>query len=75
MKDVIMQVHNALIVARVLQTYYMNQQQMGLSFNMSDLVYLSTKNLMLLKKWAWKLVPKFIRLYSVINKKSSKTTY
>jgi len=49
MKDAILRAHDAILKARVKQTRLANQRRKESPFIMGDLVYLSTKNLSLLK--------------------------
>ena len=53
---------------RVLQTFHANKKRRAdPDYKQDDFVYLSTKNLTLPKGRAWKLVPKFIGPYKVIE--------
>ena len=59
-------VHDALIESCIKQTYYANQlRREEPFFEEGDLVYLSTKNLSVLKGRACKLVPKYIGPYKI----------
>ncbi|OJT05306.1 Transposon Ty3-I Gag-Pol polyprotein, partial [Trametes pubescens] len=60
--------HDAIIEARVSQTYHANKhRQEEPEFSVGDLVYLSTKNLSVPKGRARKLVPKFIGPYKILE--------
>ncbi|OJT01681.1 Transposon Ty3-I Gag-Pol polyprotein [Trametes pubescens] len=60
--------HDAIIDSRVSQAFQANKHcQAEPEFEVGDLVYLSTKNLSVLKGHARKLVPKFIGPYKVIE--------
>ena len=56
-----MDVHDAILEHRIGQMHYSNKcRQPSVKYQIYDLVYLSTKNLTLLKHRAQKLMPKFI---------------
>ncbi|KAJ3016072.1 hypothetical protein NUW54_g887 [Trametes sanguinea] len=60
------QAHNALIEARVAQTYQANKRRQAKPmFVVGDKVYLSTKNLSMQKGRARKLIPKYIGPYAI----------
>ncbi|KAL7280521.1 hypothetical protein ACG7TL_005453 [Trametes sanguinea] len=60
------QAHDALIEARVAQTYQANKRrQAEPTFGIGDKVYLSTKNLLMPKGRARKLIPKYIGPYAI----------
>ncbi|KAF9447436.1 hypothetical protein P691DRAFT_637823, partial [Macrolepiota fuliginosa MF-IS2] len=67
MKDTVMSAHDAIINARVKQTHLANKKWHEAPFTTGDLVYLSTKNLSILKGRARKLAPKFIGLFKVLE--------
>ena len=53
--------HDAILEHRIEQTHYINKcRKPSVEYQINDLVYLSTKNLTLLKHRAQKLMPKFI---------------
>ena len=63
-----MDAHNAILEHRIGQTHYSNKRrQPGVKYQINDLVYLSTKNLTLLKHRAQKLMPKFIGPYKILK--------
>ncbi|KAL7278559.1 hypothetical protein ACG7TL_007558 [Trametes sanguinea] len=60
------QAHDALIEARVAQTYQANKRrQAEPTFGIGDKVYLSTKNISMPKGRARKLIPKYIGPYAI----------
>lgn len=60
--------HDAIIEARVRQTYHANKhRQVEPEFEVGDKVYLSTKNLSTPKGRARKLVPKYIGPYAIVE--------
>ena len=67
-----MDVHDTILEHRIGQMHYSNKcRQPGVKYQINDLVYLSTKNLTLLKHRARKLMPKFIgpdKILKVMNK-------
>ena len=73
--------HDAIIEARVNQTFYANQGRRTEStkeedpFAVGKEVYLSTKNLKLPKKRAKKLLPKFVGPYKIVNANAVTSTY
>ena len=65
-----------IIEARVFQTHCVNNLQRDEpTISTGDLVYLSTKNLNLLKGRARKLCPKFVGLYKVLAANPEKSNY
>ena len=63
-----MDAYNAILEHRIGQMHYSNKHhQPGVKYQINDLVYLSTKNLTLLKHRAWKLMPKFIGPYKILE--------
>jgi transposase InsO family protein len=75
MKDAIMTAHDAIIAARVYQTFQANKHRRPIEFVEGDLVYLSTTNLNLPKGRSRKLVPKYIGPYRVNKVKSPGASY
>ena len=64
----LMMAHDAIIKHCVMQAHHANQRHKPSEhFSPGDLVYLSTKNLSLLKGQAKKLLPKFIGLYKRVE--------
>ena len=64
----LMNAHDAILEHRIGQTHYSNKCcQPGVKYQINDLVYLSTKNLTLLKHRAQKLMPKFIGPYKILK--------
>ena len=60
--------HNAILEHRIEQMHYSNKHHKpGVEYQINDLVYLSTKNLALLKHRAQKLMPKFIGPYKILK--------
>ena len=60
--------HNAILENCVLQAFHANKKrQADPNYKWDNFVYLSTKNLTLPKGRAWKLVPKFIGPYKVLE--------
>ena len=63
-----MDVHDAILEYRIGQTHYSNKHcQPSIKNQINDLIYLSTKNLTLLKHRARKLMPKFIGPYKILK--------
>ena len=61
-------VHDAILEHRVMQTHYSNKHQRpGVIYHENDMVYLSTKNLALPKGRARKLMPRFLGPYKVLK--------
>ncbi|KIJ57006.1 hypothetical protein M422DRAFT_85335, partial [Sphaerobolus stellatus SS14] len=63
----IMATHDAIIASCIKQTVNANKKLPGEEYSPGDLVYLSTKNLNLLKGRARKPLPKFIGPYKVLE--------
>ena len=60
--------HDAILEHRIEKTHYSNKcHKPGIEYQINDLVYLSTKNLILPKHRAWKLMPKFIGPYKILK--------
>jgi hypothetical protein len=59
--------HDSILEACVKQTHLMNHHCKEALFSQGDFVYLSTKNLSLLKGRTRKLMPKFIGLYQILD--------
>ncbi|KDQ13876.1 hypothetical protein BOTBODRAFT_89313, partial [Botryobasidium botryosum FD-172 SS1] len=66
MRDAIVTTHDTILEARVKQTRQANRHHRPAPFELNNLVYLSTKNLKLPKKRAWKLVPKYIGPFRIV---------
>ncbi len=65
----LLEAHDAIIASRVHQTFYSNQgRRLAPEFPLNGLVYLSTKNLSLPKGRAWKISPRFVGPYKIINR-------
>ena len=62
-----MQAHNTILQARVKQTRHTNRKQRLSPFKLNNLVYVSTKNMNLLRQRARKLVLKYIGPYRLIR--------
>ena len=63
-----MDAHNAILEHRIEQTHYSNKcRKPSIKYQINDLVYLSTKNITLLKHRAQKLMPKFIGPYKILK--------
>ena len=67
MKTVLMSAHDEVLSPRVKQTYETNKHHCPSPLTKGDLVYISTKNNSLPKGVAWKLTPKFIGPYRIIE--------
>jgi len=67
MKDAILMAHNTIIAVRVKQNCLANNHQKEALFTKGDLIYLSTQNLGLPKGRAWKLAPKFIGPFKILE--------
>ena len=64
----LMDVHDTILEHRIEQMHYSNKCcKPGVKYQINGLVYLSTKNLTLLKHRAWKLMPKFIGPYKILK--------
>ena len=64
----LMDAHDAILEHRIGQTHYSNKCcQPSVKYQINDLVYLSTKNLILPKHRARKLMPKFIGPYKILK--------
>ena len=60
--------HDAILENCILQSFHTNKKrQVNPDYKQDDFVYLSTKNLALPKGRAWKLVPKFIGPYKILE--------
>ncbi|KIJ22920.1 hypothetical protein M422DRAFT_84881, partial [Sphaerobolus stellatus SS14] len=75
MKEAIMQAHDSIIEARIKQARQANKKQRNISFQVGDLVYLSTKNLSLPKGRSRKLTPKFVGPYSITKELESNSMF
>ncbi|OJA15737.1 hypothetical protein AZE42_13184 [Rhizopogon vesiculosus] len=67
MKEALMRAHDAIIEAHVGQAKQANRHRRPATFNINDLVYLSTKNLRIPKGRAHKLIPKFIGPFRIVK--------
>ena len=67
-RDMVLNTHDALIRARIDQTYHANQKRQGDDKRLitGNKAYLSMENLNLPKARAWKLMPKYIRPYKIL---------
>ena len=67
-RDMVLNAHDALIGARIDQTYHANQKQRGDDKRLitRNKAYLSMENLNLPKARAWKLMPKYIGPYKIL---------
>ena len=75
MKKVIMSTHDSIIAAQVVNTVQANRKRVGVSYKVGDLVYLSTKNILLPKGWAQKLAPKHPGLLPIARILRDSATY
>ncbi|THG93004.1 hypothetical protein EW026_g8102 [Hermanssonia centrifuga] len=66
-KFAVMAAHDSILAARVKQTRDANRKRRPAPFALSDLVYISTKNISLPKGLARKLAPKFIGPYRIVE--------
>ena len=72
----LMEAHDAIIEARVVQASYANMHRREeATISQGDLVYLSTKNLNLPKGRARKLCPKYMGPYKVAKADPASSTY
>src|SRR5258706_5165324 len=68
--------HDSIIANRTFQTHYANDNQSAEEpLKEGNLVYLSTKNLNLLKHRAWKLMPTFIGPYPIVKANPGTSNY
>ncbi|QRV96838.1 Transposon Ty3-I Gag-Pol polyprotein [Ceratobasidium sp. AG-Ba] len=74
-KEAIIAAHNAKIAVRVRQIEQANKHCRAADFKPGDLVYLSMKNMRLPKRFARKLVPKFIGPHKIESEITKGTTY
>ena len=75
MKKVIMSAHDSIIAAWVVNTVQANQKCVGVSYKVGDLVYLSTKNILLSKGRARKLAPKYLGPFPIARILRDGATY
>ena len=68
-RDMVLNAHDALIRARIDQTYHANQKQQSDDKRLitGNKAYLSMENLNLPKARAWKLMPKYIGPYKILS--------
>ena len=66
-KLVLLSAHDSILAAHVKQTHNANTKRQLTPFKENDLVYISTKNITLLKGLTQKLIPKFIGPYKVLK--------
>ena len=67
--------HNAILENCVSQAFHANKKcRVDPDYKRDDFVYLSTMNLALLKGRAWKLVPKFIGPYKILEAHNQAST-
>lgn len=84
-KDNLLQAHDAILDSRVLQTHQANRHRRSEhreridderdKLEVGNMAYLSTKNLSLPKGCAWKLMPKFLGPYKIVNASPESSTY
>ena len=67
MKHAVMEVHDAILEARVKQTRHANKKHQPTPFKLGDLTYVSTKNMSLPKGQAQKLTPRYISPYKIVE--------
>ena len=75
MKDAIMSAHDAIITSRIQSTIQANKKRQPANFKEGDLVYLSTKNISLLKGRARKLAPKYLGPFQISKVLKEGATY
>jgi hypothetical protein len=75
MKEALMRAHDAIIEARVGQAKQANRHRRSATFQVNDLVYLTTKNLRIPKGRACKLIPKFIGPFRIAKVITEGSTY
>jgi len=75
MKEAIMSAHDAIIASRIQQTVQANRKRKVASFQVGDLVYLSTKNISMPKGRARKLVPKYLGPFPITKVIKEGATY
>ncbi|KXN92063.1 hypothetical protein AN958_10115, partial [Leucoagaricus sp. SymC.cos] len=71
LKNAIMSAHDSILTYQVKEIQTANWECLILPFDQGDLVYISTKNISMLKGLAQKFVPKFISLYPIIQRFSN----
>jgi len=67
MKNAVIAAHDAILGARVKQTYDANRRRHASPFAKGDLVYISTKNITFPRGTVRKLVPKFVGPYRILE--------
>ena len=67
MKNAVMAAHDSILAAQVKQTRDTNHRCCPTPFESGDLVYVSTKNMSLLKGYVQKLAPRYIGLYCILQ--------
>ncbi|PIL23014.1 hypothetical protein GSI_14321 [Ganoderma sinense ZZ0214-1] len=75
MKEAIMVAHDAIIAAHTSQVVQANKKRRPASFEVGDLVYLSTKNLSIPKGRARKLAPKYLGPFQITEEVTEGATY
>jgi len=75
MKMAIMSAHDAIIAARMVNTVQANRKRVAVDYKVRDLVYLSTKNILLPKGRARKLAPKYLGPFAINNILKGGATY
>jgi len=75
MKEAIMSAHDAIIASRIQHTVQANRKRLPATFREGDLVYLSTKNISLLKGRARKLSPKYLGPFPISKVLKEGATY
>jgi len=75
MKEAIMSAHDAIITSRIQQTVQANRKRKVASFQVGDLVYLSTKNISMPKGRARKLAPKYLGPFPITKVIKEGATY
>ena len=75
MKMAIMSAHDSIIAARVINTVQANRKRITATYQVGDLVYLSTKNISLPKGRARKLAPKYLGPFAISKVLKDGATY
>ena len=75
MKMAIMNAHDSIIAAQIVNTIQANKKQTMANYKVGDLVYLSTKNISLPKGRACKLAPKYLGPFAIAKILKEGATY
>ncbi|KAF9439526.1 hypothetical protein P691DRAFT_637755, partial [Macrolepiota fuliginosa MF-IS2] len=68
MKNTIMDAHDSILAHQVKETRSANHKRIASPFQVGDLVYILTRNMIFPKGLARKLVPKFVGPYRILKK-------